>query len=721
MVAKSTNHKEAEITNDVDNPALYENREISWLKFNDRVLEEALDPSNPLLERIRFLTITESNLDEFFMVRVAGLKQKIANTITTRDAQGLTPEEQVIKISKHLKDFSSQVSLAIKDDILPSLHKKGVRFIKIKDLQLKDRKAVENYFRNDIFPILTPLAIDIGHPFPRLANRSLNMAVVLKKPKQKKDENLFAVVQVPQAIPSLYRLPGTKPNQHRYIWLKDIMSTNMKKLFPGFEIQEIYSFKITRDSDIIIEEDEVDDLLTTIQRELRNREKGAAVRLEIQSNVSDYVLKTVQEALFLEDEDIYLQDDEFPLSGFKPLFDDALLAEEQFTFFTPIVPIDYDKPSQLFDEIKKKDILIHLPFDSFSIVEDFIAAAAEDPGVLAIKMTLYRTGSKSSVINNLIRAARNGKQVTALVELKARFDEERNIQWAQTLEEEGIHVVYGLIGYKTHCKMLLVAKKERNKVNRYVHLSTGNYNSITARLYTDIGIFTNDTQLANDITHLFNSITGYAKLPKMRKIFPAPGNLKKKVISCIQAEAKAAKEKQDAHIIAKINSLVDTDVAKELYLASQAGVKIELIVRGACCVRAGIKGISENITVRSIVGRLLEHSRIFYFKNSDPRLFLASADWMPRNFTRRIETMFPIEDQDLIDRIMTILSLYLSDNKKARVLLQDGTYKKVTTNGNLGAQEQLIFEINMRRLKREQEQGSKKNIEQREKKTTQEL
>lgn len=662
----------------LDDPALFINRELSWLKFNDRVLEEAVDTTNPLLERLRFITICESNLDEFFMVRVAGIKQKIANKIEDRVPDALSNREQLKKVLELVADYYNRIYDILNNNILPSIHEIGIRFETIKELKKSDAKLVEDYFREVVYPVLTPLGIDPGRPFPRLANLSLNIGVLLKNPRSKNRQRqnfLFAVVQVPQLLPRLFALPNENETR-RYVWLEDIISHHVEELFSGYEIEEIETFKLTRDSDLIIEEDEVDDLLTTIQRELREREKGAAVRLEVATGVSKKMLVELQNDLKLEDNEIFYCDGRVKLSGFKTVMDDPVLSGMSYEPYTPVPPLVYDTPEKIFRSIRKKDIFVHLPFHSFTIVEDFVAVAAEDPKVLGIKMTLYRTGGKSLLLDSLIRAARNGKQVTTLVELKARFDEETNIQWAKKLEEEGIHVVYGLVNLKTHCKICMVLREEEGKIQRYVHLSTGNYNAITARLYTDMGLFTSDKQIAEDVSQLFNVITGFSRLPIMHKLSTAPGFLKMQVLQYIRRERKLQEEGIKGYIFAKMNSLVDSDVIKELYRASQAGVKIDLIIRGICCLRPHVPGVSENIRVFSIVGRLLEHSRLFLFYNNGKNdLFFSSADWMPRNFNQRIETMFPIENEQIKAHVIDeLLPLYLSDNTKTRELQADGSY-----------------------------------------------
>lgn len=653
----------------------YINRELSWLKFNDRVLEEAIDPQNPLLERLRFLLITESNLDEFFMVRVAGIKQKVASEIDTEYADGIEAHAILKKIHAAVADYYERAFEFLNETLLPLIRERQIEMAETSSLSGEEMGIVRRYFDTEIFPILTPLAIDMGHPFPRLSNRSLNLAVTLRRKGKADSAEFFAVVQIPSVLPRLF-LVSSKHEKRRYLFLEDIIHLFSHRLFKGFEVVAAHAFRLTRDSDLVIEEDEGESLMKVVQLELRRREKGAAVRLEVRKTMPEDIVNRLRLALELEQDDVYILKGHLPFFGLKGLLDDPNLQGEAFKPFSPHKPLDYENPADLFALIRKGDVLLHHPFQSFTIVEDLISAASEDATVLGIKITLYRTGTKSRIVDALIRAARNGKQVTALVELRARFDEETNIQWAKRMEEEGVHVVYGLIGFKTHCKVALIVRKESNKIVRYVHMSTGNYNSTTARLYTDLSLITVDKDIAQDATHLFNSITGYSKLPVMQKLATAPGNLKQFVTRAIRREAANARAGKKARIIAKMNSLVDREVIDELYIASQAGVEIQLIVRGICCLRPGIPGISENISVRSIIGRLLEHSRILVVHNAgDPLVYLMSADWMPRNFIRRVEIAFPIENKSVKEKILKgILPVYFEDNVAARILKTDGNY-----------------------------------------------
>jgi polyphosphate kinase len=690
-------------------PEFYINRELSWLKFNERVLEEAADETNPLLERLRFLLITENNLDEFFMVRVAGLKQKLFNEIDAETADGMQVHEVLKQINLSVTAYYEAAYHLLQDTLMPLFQDRGIHIVSPNSLTAAETAKARRYFDSEIFPILTPLAVDIGHPFPRLANRSVNLAISLRRKGKEDSPEYFALVQIPSLLPRIYLLTE-EPQQRRYIFLEDIIRMFSHRLFKGFEVAEIHSFRLTRDSDLVIEEDEGESLMQVIQLELRRREKGAAVRLEVMRSMPENILNRLMQALDLGKDDVYAISGRLPMYSYKALLDDPLVATECFKVFTPVSPIKYESPDELFAHIRRGDVLLHHPFHSFALVEDLLEAASEDPTVLGIKITLYRTGTRSRIVDALMRAARNGKQVTALVELRARFDEETNIQWAKRMEEEGVHVVYGLIGYKTHCKIALIVRREASKIVRYVHMSTGNYNSATARLYTDLSLMTVDKDIAEDATHLFNSITGYSKLPAMQKLATSPGNLKMTVIKLIRAEREFAKAGKKGRLIAKMNALVDPEVIDELYLASQAGVQIDLVVRGICCLRPGVPGISENIRVRSIVGRLLEHSRILVaFNGGDPKVYLMSADWMPRNFIRRVEIAFPIENKAVRETILkNILQRYLDDTESARILQPDGTYQRIREPGKEGLNVQRSFINEIRRGNEEQKVPDKK-------------
>jgi polyphosphate kinase len=672
---------------DLNDPTLYINRELSWLEFNRRVLEEAQDRENPLLERLKFLTIVSSNLDEFYMVRVAGLKRQVASQTIQRGPDGLTAEEQLRAIAQRSHEMVKEQYRILCDEVLPELARNGIVRKRAEDLTAEQAQWAKDYFHRLVFPVLTPLALDPSHPFPHLRNRSLNLVVTLRrgrvvetKSRKKEDtQPLFlAVVQVPSGIQRFVQVPGAG---FQYILLEDLIGSHIAELFGGMTVTGTYPFRITRDSDLSFDEDDVEDLLETIEQEIRKREWGDAVRLEVGSKTGPRALDELLEALEVTDDDVYPVDGPLNLSDFMALYrlpDYGHLKDEAFT--PPIVKSLHGK-KDLFAEMRQRDILLHHPYESFNTVVQFVEQAASDPNVLAIKQTLYRTSGDSPLIAALARAAQNGKQVTVLVELKARFDEERNIVWARQLERSGVHVVYGLVGLKTHCKVLLVVRREPNedRLKRYVHLGTGNYHPATARLYTDLGLLTSNLKIGQDVSRLFNVLTGFSEFPHWRKLAVAPLGLRERVIELIQREADLARKGQEARIVVQINSLVDPEVIAALYRASQAGVKIDMIVRGICCLRARVPGVSDNIRVTSIISRFLEHSRVYYFRNGgEEQVYLSSGDWMPRNLSRRVETMFPIEDPAMKRRVVDeILGLKLRDNVKARELQADGSYKRV--------------------------------------------
>jgi polyphosphate kinase len=671
---------------DLTDPSLYINRELSWLEFNHRVLEEAMDPHARLLERLKFLAIGSSNLDEFFMVRVAGLKRQVKSQAIQRGPDGLTAEEQLRAISAQCHAMVQEQSRCLKEELLPGLSRHGIVLKRTQDLSGEQSRWVKDYFHRLVFPVLTPLALDPAHPFPHLRNRSLNLVVTLRKHKTGGSrESLpqdgearplyFAVVQVPGVIPRLVQIPGPG---FQFVLLEDVICSHISELFQGLYVTGCYPFRITRDSDLNFDEEEVEDLLETIEQEVRRREWGEEVRLEVAGSCGPRALAAVLGALQITQEDIYSVDGPLNLVDFMALYrlpDYAHLKDEPFL---PPVARSLHGKKDLFAAIREKDLLLHHPFESFNTVLEFVEQAADDPDVLAIKQTLYRTSGDSPVIAALARAAQNGKQVTALVELKARFDEANNISWARELERAGVHVVYGLVGLKTHCKVLLVIRREpgEERLRRYVHLGTGNYHPATARLYTDLGLLTCNLRFGQDVSRLFNVLTGYSEFPHWRKLAVAPLGLRERVLELVEREAQLARKGQGARIIVQMNSLVDPEVIAALYRASQAGVKIDLIVRGVCCLRAQVPGVSENIRVISIVSRFLEHCRIFYFRNGgSEEVFLSSGDWMPRNLSRRVETMFPVEDPDLKRRVIgEILATRLKDNVKARELRADGRY-----------------------------------------------
>ena len=653
----------------------YLNRELSWLEFNARVLEEAADPTNPWLERLKFLAIFSANLDEFFEVRVAGLQQQLYAGIEPQDyaADGMDPAQQLAAIEKRVRELLAEQERVLHDEVFPALGANGIEWVRYQQLSDPERQHVEELFRSGIAPVLTPLAIDPGHPFPFAHNKSLNVALLVESGES--GQQLFAVVQVPAVLDRVVLLPGTG-ERVRFLLLEEIIGAHLGDLFGGFRVVGHTFFRVTRNTDLTIDEDEAEDLLQTIEETLRQRMRGEAVRLEILASGDERFAQMLMGALGLGERDVFRVAGPVDLTalvalhrldGFRALKDEPLV---------PRVPAAFASSRHVFDVIRAQDVLVHHPYESFGCVVDFIERAADDPQVLAIKQTLYRTSGVSPIISALARAAQNGKQVTALVELKARFDEENNIVWARELEQAGVHVVYGVVGLKTHCKAALVVRREPDGIRRYVHLSTGNYNPITARSYTDLGLFTANPEYGEDVSAMFNLLTGYSRRRSWRKLRVAPADLREQVIVLIDRERRHAETGSHARITVKMNALVEPAVIDALYRASQAGVRIDLLIRGICCLRAGLPSVSATIRVISIVDRFLEHSRVFYFENAgDPEVFLASADWMPRNFFRRIEVMFPIVDPRLKARIVeNILPTMLADNVKARLQQSDGTY-----------------------------------------------
>jgi polyphosphate kinase len=663
----------------LDDPALYINRELSWLAFNRRVLEEAQDPAVPLLERLKFLAIFESNLDEFFMVRVGGLQQKVQAGIPLGSGADKTPpHEQLEKIGQAIRLMTADAYRCLLDDVLPSLEREGIVLRNLKDLTEADRKHLTAVFRREIFPVLTPLAIDPGHPFPHLLNKSLNLAVMLQRPHDA--EKLFAVVQVPGVLPRFVSVPPGDGARHVFVPLEAVIRLHLPELFPGMTIEHDAVFRVTRNSDFEIEDDEVEDLLKTIEEEVRKRRRGAAVRLQIEASAAAEIEQFLVGALDIDPIDSVRVPGILDLTGLFQIHGLPGFPHLRDPQFTPQPLPEFAQSSSVWTAVRNRDILVHHPYESFAHTVDFVEAAASDERVLAIKQTLYRTSSDSPIVRALQRAADNGKQVTAVIEIKARLDEERNIVWARELEKAGVHVVFGFIGLKTHCKVCLVVRREEDGIRRYVHLSTGNYNPQTARIYTDIGYFTCNPDFCEDASALFNYLTGYSDLPQWRKLIVAPSRMQSFMIEMIAKEAALQQAGKEGRVIAKINGLLEPAVVQALYRASQAGVKIDLICRGICALRPGIPGVSENIRVTSIVDRFLEHSRIFYFGNGgDPQVYIGSADWMDRNLSRRVEVVWPVEQPELKQRLIReILATSLADNVKARELLSDGTYRRVT-------------------------------------------
>ena len=680
MAKRTTKAKKPSLTTaiDLDDESLYLNRELSWIEFNKRVLEEAEDLTHPLLERLKFLAIFSTNLDEFFMIRVAGLQEQIYSGVTELSSDGMTPLEQMREIRARLIPMYKRQADVWRKTIVPALEREGIHLHRHEELTAEERVDLERDFFDNIMPVLTPLALDPGHPFPRLLNRSLTIAFRLVDEQSDEDESKVAVVQLPSALPRLIKLART--GGHHYVLFEDVIRAHASILFPGLRVEESHLFRVTRDADVDIAEDEANDLITAVAEGIRQRRWGTdAVRMEISPEMPRKLTQFFTRALELENSDVYSVDMPLNLQDFLALMqlDRRGLKDVPFTS-RKVAEFERDGEN-IFDVLKDGDIFVHHPFDSFTnSVVRFIEAAAEDPHVLAIKITLYRAGGRSPVIEALKRAATLGKNVTAFVELKARFDEETNIQWARALEQAGVHVVYGVMGLKVHCKVCLVVRKEGTSVLTYAHVATGNYNLATSRVYTDVGIFTGRQEFERDFVHLFNLLTGYSRHASWQHLGVAPLNLRSTFIDLIDREIAHVQQGGKGHIIAKMNALIDTTIIKALYRASMAGVKIELIVRGVCSLRAGVPGVSENITVRSILDRFLEHSRVFWFRNGgDDALFISSADWMTRNLDRRIEIVFPVHDAKVKKRLREILKTYLGDTVKARMLEPDGSYRRV--------------------------------------------
>jgi polyphosphate kinase len=677
-----------------DNPQHFLNRELSWLEFNNRVLHEALDLRTPLLERLKFLAIFSSNLDEYFMVRVSALKEQVQAEVSQLSPDGLSPREQLDVISLRLRPLVTKQHQHFEQVLQPSLSAQGIYFLNYIDLSSEQRTYFQTYFEEQIFPVLTPLAVDPSHPFPFMSNLSLNLAVVIRDPATA--DEYFARVKVPSSLPRFLKLPENlhlQPADPPAVWIgvpiEQVIAHNLGTLFPGMDIQEYHLFRVTRDADMEIQEDEADDLLQAIEESLRQRRFGGVVRLEIQPSMPTAIREKLMRGLGLTENDIY------EIEGLLNLRDLMMLMEISSPElkdlpWTAVVPARLqrlDESSEdtsdeeadadgFFAVIRKQDLLVHHPYHSFAAtVQRFITQAAYDPDVLAIKMTLYRTSGDSPIVNALIKAAENGKQVAVLMELKARFDEENNIQWARKLEKAGVHVVYGMVGLKTHTKVVLVVRKEAARIRRYVHIGTGNYNPKTARLYTDLGLLSCREDLGADLTDLFNYLTGYSRQQSYRKLLVAPVSLRDRMTKLILREAEHCRQGKKGRIVAKMNSLTDPRIITALYEASNAGVEIDVIIRGMCCLRPGLPDVSENIRVISIIGRFLEHARIFYFHNDgQEEVFIGSADWMSRNLDRRVEAVVPIEDPTIVKDLQEILGVMLADNRQAWELQTDGHY-----------------------------------------------
>lgn len=709
---------------DYSRPEYYYNRELSWVAFDHRVLGEARDKTLPLFERLKFLSITASNLDEFFMVRVASLKDMVNAGYKKRDIAGMTAQEQLDQLNTATHELVNMQYSTYNRSLIPLLAQNGLKVIEThEELEETDKTFVDRYFQDNVYPVLTPMAVDSSRPFPLIRNKSLNLGALvsrkenssgLKKHLFKRSsagkELEFATVQVPSVLPRIVHLPDGADGSKRVILLEQIIERNMDKLFLNYNIECVYPFRIMRNADFSIEEEEAADLLKEIEKQLKQRQWGQVIRLEVEDGIDERLLDFLKKELSVEEQDIYEIPGPLDLTVLMKMYGLDGFEHLKTPSYTPQPVAGLAPDANLFDEIRERDILLHHPYETFAPVVDFIKQASRDPEVLAIKQTLYRVSGNSPIIAALSQAAENGKQVTVLVELKARFDEENNIVWAKKLEKAGCHVIYGLVGLKTHCKITLVVRREEEGIRRYVHLGTGNYNDSTAKLYTDCGILTCNEAIGEDATAVFNMLSGYSEPISWNHLALAPLWLKDKFLFLIQREKENALQNRPARIVAKMNSLCDPDVIKALYEAAAAGVKIELIVRGICCLRTGVEGTKDNISVRSIVGNFLEHARIFYFENGgNPELYMGSADWMPRNLERRVEILFPVLNPELKEKVWHILDVQLRDTVKAQLLKPDGTYEKVDKRGKelCNAQEQFCREYiaAARKDKEEQKQA----------------
>jgi polyphosphate kinase len=678
----------------LDDPSLFISRELSWLEFNDRVLEEALDARNPLLERLKFVAIYGTNLDEFFMIRVAAIKQQIEAQVVRRSEDGRTPTEHLAAISQCLRTSLPQQMHLLNDDLLPALDREGIRLMRVSELDEETQSALERTFDESVFPVLTPLAVDSGHPFPYISNLSLSLAVELEEATRDGIELHFARVKIPPTLPRF--VPVGSPNgERRFVLLEDLISHHLDVLFPGMHVRDSYLFRVTRDADLDLQEDEADDLLRAIESELRRRRFGEPVRLELERGMPEYMRDFLCTSLDLEAVDCYEIDGLMALSDLWQIVNLPGYDAQRDKPFLPAIPKRLIGATDIFAQIREGDILLHHPYESFDPVVQFLTQAAEDPKVLAIKATLYRTSGKNSpIVRALLTAAENEKQVAVIIELKARFDEENNIEWAKRLERAGAHVVYGFANQKVHAKTLLVVREDEDGLRRYMHFGTGNYNEKTAKLYTDLSLFTCRPELGTDDTQLFNALTGFSKVTDYEELWVAPVTLHRELIARIERETEHARAGRPAGIRGKINAITEVDVVRALYRASQAGVPIDLLVRGMCILRPGVPGVSENIRVRSIVGRFLEHSRIYVFENGgELEVHIASADWMGRNLDRRVELAVPVLDPVMAETIAShILAVLLSDNVKSRELQVDGSYRRLSFGpGEMPIDAQRVF------------------------------
>ena len=684
-------------TLDLNDPQFYINRELSLLEFNRRVVEQAKDTSNPLLERLRFLCIASSNLDEFFEIRVAGLKQQVAYKAAKLGPDQMSPAEQLKRIGEMAQLLVAEQYQVLNDVLTPALADEGIRFLRRTEWNARQIAWVKRHFYRELLPVLSPIGLDPSHPFPRILNKSLNFMVSLEGTDAFGRDSAIAIVQAPRALPRIINIPREyAAGPYEFVFLSSIIHAHVSDLFPGMRVTGCYQFRVTRNSELFVEDEEVEDLLRALEGELHQRRFGDAVRLEVAADCPNQMTGLLQHEFGLGEEDIYRCNGPVNLQRMMAVPDMIDRPDLKFPAFTPSRPRRLPQNSDFFEVLKRGDLLLHHPFQSFSPVVEFLRQAAQDPEVLVIKQTLYRTGPDSPIVKTLVDAARAGKEVTVVVELKARFDEEANIELATRLQEAGAHVVYGVVGYKTHAKMMLVVRREGKQLRRYVHLATGNYHPRTARQYTDFGMFSCDNAIAVDVQRIFHQLTAPGRAGKLKKLLQSPFTLHARMLELIEREAAHARAGRPARIVAKMNALVEVQIIAALYEASRAGVKIELIVRGICALRPGIPGVSDNIRVRSVIGRLLEHSRIFLFSNDDaPEVYLSSADWMGRNFFSRIEVCFPVEDKRLRDRVIKEgLELYLHDNARAWELRSDGSYHRVRGGGRVrDAQQQLLDQM----------------------------
>ena len=711
-------------------PEYFYNRELSWLLFNRRVLEEAKDSSLPLFDRLKFLSITSSNLDEFFMIRVASLKDMVQVKYNKKDISGMTPAEQLAAINERTHLFVKDQYDIFNRSLIPALEKEGVHVLShYENLSDKQSKYVDRYFTDEVYPVLTPMAVDSSRPFPLIRNKTLNIGAILRMKKDKaaggqfrdlylshgnkkkgadSNDTDFATVQVPSVLPRFVEIPSEQKGEKTFILLEQIIEKNIGKLFVNYEIESVFPYRIMRNADLSIEEDEAADLLIEIERQLKKRQWGQAIRLEVEAGMDKRLLKKLRQELKIKEEDIFKINGPLDLTFLMKLSGLEGYDKLRTPKYTPQPAKWLNGEDHLFDQIRDHDVLLHHPYETFDPVVDFVKQASKDPNVLAIKQTLYRVSSHSPIIASLAAAAENGKQVTVLVELKARFDEENNIIWARKLEQAGCHVIYGLVGLKTHSKITLVVRKEEDGIRRYVHLGTGNYNDSTAKLYTDMGLLTCRKAIGEDATAVFNMLSGYSEPAFWNKLAIAPIRLRDRFTQLINREKEYAKKGKKAFIRAKMNSLCDAGIISSLYEAAAAGVKIELVVRGICCLKTGMPGISENITVRSIVGDFLEHSRIFHFYNNGfEEVYMGSADWMPRNLDKRVEILFPVEDDALKAEVIHILDIQLADNEKARILQKNGTYRRAAKGGHAKLNSQKYFCEEAKRAQKERKKQNK--------------